>query len=224
VRLLAGVALFAAVILGVIVQHYNSTQVRYERFCQHSKSPQGRGATVPMTSGQPLVVILGDSYASGFGLKRPHEAWPTQLGRREHWRVFIDGVSGTGMVNGGLCQQPYGSRVQQVLARRPQRVVIEVGLNDTAVSADVERHAAAAVLASLTSVPVVNVVGPPPVPGKRLADVRRVDGALRDASQRAGRHYVTALGWQLPYLPDGVHLTAAGHQQFAELVARGIRG
>ncbi len=33
-----------------------------------------------MTSGQPLVVILGDSYASGFGLKRPHEAWPTQLG------------------------------------------------------------------------------------------------------------------------------------------------
>ncbi len=138
--------------------------------------------------------------------------------------MFIDGASGTGMVNGGLCQEPYGSRVQQVLARRPQRVVVEVGLNDTAVSADVERHAAAAVLARLTSVPVVNVVGLPPVPGKRLADVRRVDGALRDASQRAGRHYVTALGWQLPYLPDGVHLTAAGHQQFAELVARGIRG
>lgn len=172
-----------------------------------------------MTDGSPTVAVLGDSYSSGFGLQHPKEAWPTQLGRTEHWRVFVDGVAGTGMTNRGLCDQPFASRVPEMLSYRARRVIVEVGLNDTASSAAAVQQATSAVLARLAAVPQVDVVGPPPVPAKALADLQRTDAALSTATQQAGRHYIGALGWQLPYLPDGVHLTPIGHQQFAQLVA-----
>ena len=220
----AVVVLVAAVILVVGVHRYTSPRARFLRYCHHLQKPSGRGADKPVTDGRPTVAVLGDSYSSGFALANPTDAWPTQLGRIEHWRVFVDGVAGTGMTNSGLCDQPYASRVQQVLSYRAQRVIIEVGLNDTASSAAAVQQATSAVLARLSAVTQVDVVGPPPAPAKSPADLQRTDAALHTATQQAGRRYVGALGWQLPYLPDGVHLTPVGHQQFAELVALAIRG
>lgn len=223
-RPLAAAAVLGAVIVGVSIHHNNTDAAKLGRFCRSVASPQQRGADVPVTNGRPTVVVLGDSYASGFELAQPREAWPTQLGRLEHWQVFVDGIAGTGTVNGALCDQPYARRVQQVLSHHPQRVIVEVGLNDTQATAPAIRSAATGVLASLSPVPEVDVVGPPPVPGKALADVQRVDAALRSATLGKRRTYVSALGWRLTYLPDKIHLTPAGHQQFARLVAAGIRG
>ncbi len=223
-RLAAALAVLLLLVVGVAIHQYNSPRARFMRYCHHLQTPSGRGADKPVTAGSPTVAVLGDSYASGFELQHPRQAWPTQLGRIEHWRVFVDGVAGTGMTNSGLCDQAYASRVQQVLSYRAQRVIIEVGLNDTASSAAAVQQATSAVLARLSAVSQVDVVGPPPAPAKSPADLRRTDAALHTATQQAGRRYVGALGWQLPYLPDGVHLTPVGHQQFAELVALAIRG
>ncbi len=206
------------------IHEYDSPRARFLRYCHHQQKPSGRGADKPVTNGRPTVAVLGDSYSSGFELANPAEAWPTRLGRIEHWRVFVDGVAGTGMTNSGLCDQPYASRVQQVLSYRAQRLIIEVGLNDTGSSASAVQQATSTVLARLSAVPQVDVVGPPPAPTKSPADLQRTDAALHIATQQAGRRYVGALGWQLPYLPDGVHLTPVGHQQFAELVALAIQG
>jgi len=222
-RLVTALAVVLLFLVAAGIHEYNSPRARFLRYCHHLQKPSGRGADKPVTDGRPTVAVLGDSYSSGFELANPTEAWPTQLGRIEHWRVFVDGVAGTGMTNSGLCDQPYASRVQQVLSYRAQRVIIEVGLNDTPSSAAAVQQATSAVLARLSAVPQVDVVGPPSAPAKSPADLQRTDAALHTATQQAGRRYVGALGWQLPYLPDGVHLTPVGHQQFAELVALAIR-
>jgi len=223
-RLVTALAVLLLFVVLAAVHQYNSPRARFLRYCHHLQTPSGRGADKPVTDGNPTVAVLGDSYSSGFALQQPTEAWPTQLGRIEHWRVFVDGVAGTGMTNSGLCDQPYASRVQQVLSYRAQRVIIEVGLNDTASPELAIQQATSAVLARLSAVAQVDVVGPPPVPAKSPAYLQRTDTALRTATQQAGRRYVGALGWQLPYLPDGVHLTPVGHRQFAELVALALRG
>jgi len=223
-RLVTALAVVLLFLVAAGIHEYNSPRARFMRYCHHLQTPSGRGADKPVTAGSPTVAVLGDSYASGFELQHPRQAWPTQLGRIEHWRVFVDGVAGTGMTNSGLCDQAYASRVQQVLSYRAQRVIIEVGLNDTASTQAAVQQATSAVLARLGSVAQVDVVGPPPVPAKAPADLQRTDAALRTATQHAGRHYISALGWQLPYLRDGVHLTPAGHQQLAQLVAAAIRG
>lgn len=216
--------LVAAVLAGVVARHeYDSPGARIARFCSTLRSPSGRGATEAVTAGRPTVVVLGDSYSSGFALEHPREAWPTWLGRQEHWQVYVDGVAGTGMVAGAFCSQPYGGRVAQVLSHAPARVVVQVGLNDTGVPAARERRAAAAVLAALRGVAEVDVIGPPPVPGKRAVELRAVDTTLASACRDEHRRYVSALHWTLHYLPDGVHLTPAGHVRFAALVAAAIR-
>ena len=219
--LTALIALLAvtAIVLAAAVHQHNTPKARFGRFCRALQSPPGRGAVTPITVGTPTVVVLGDSYASGFALAEPRLAWPTQLGRLKRWEVFVDGVAGTGLTNGGFCAQPYASRVGQVLLHHPQRVLVEVGLNDTGASGAALQRAADALLGRLSAVAQVDVVGPPPVPAKLLADLQRVDGTLRAATQRARRHYISTLAWSLPYLPDGVHLTVAGHRAFAAQVA-----
>lgn len=168
--LTALIALLAviAIVLAAAVHQRNTPKARFGRFCRALQSPPGRGAVTPITVGTPTVVVLGDSYASGFALAEPRQAWPTQLGRVKRWEVFVDGVAGTGLTNGGFCAQPYASRVGQVLLHHPQRVLVEVRLNDTGASSAALQRAADALLGRLSAVAQVDVVGPPPVPAKLL--------------------------------------------------------
>lgn len=176
----------------------------------------------PVASGGPVAVVLGDSYTQGQHLGRPREqAWSTLLGQQEGWTTYVDGIGLTGFTNGGYCgAQQYGTRAASALSRAPQTVVVEGGLNDTdASTADIET-AARALLEDLRAVPQLVVVGPPPAPARPSA--AQVDQALAAATAAAGRTYVSAIAWRLPYLPDQLHLTPAGHEQFAEQVATAL--
>lgn len=132
-------ALLALAALVAAVHHHNTPPAQAARFCAALRTPSGRGAVAPVTTGSPIVVVLGDSYSSGYALTQPRPAWPKQLGQIEHWEVYVDAVAGTGFVNGGFCSQPYTGRVQQVLAHRPQRVIVQVGINDSSVAAPTEQ-------------------------------------------------------------------------------------
>jgi acyl-CoA thioesterase I len=68
----------------------------------------------------------------------------------------------------------------------------------------------------------VVVVGPAAAPS-RAAAVVRVGVQLRELTAEAGWQYVDASGWDLPYLPDRLHLTAAGHTAFGDLVRASLR-
>jgi lysophospholipase L1-like esterase len=176
-----------------------------------------------VTAGTPVAVVLGDSYSAGALLPNPRLAWPTLLGREEHWKTYVEGVGTTGVTTDGFCRgQNFLARLPMALAHHPEILVVQVGLNDTGAPPGAVRAKASELLRRASAVPQLDVVGPPPAPSKSPADLRRVDAELRAACQLPRCHYISALHWQLPYA-DGLHPSAAGHLQFATMVATALR-
>jgi acyl-CoA thioesterase-1 len=67
----------------------------------------------------------------------------------------------------------------------------------------------------------VVIVGPVDAPGRD--GEAAVDRALSKAAKASGRQYVSALDWDLEFLPDRAHLTPAGHATFAANVASALK-
>ncbi len=65
------------------------------------------------------------------------------------------------------------------------------------------------------------VVGPPSAPA-RAWGVPRVDSLLAGLAERHGATYVPMRDLDLPYLPDRLHLTPAGHRTFGDAVAAAL--
>lgn len=183
---------------------------------------QQNGEVVKTSSGSPVVGILGDSYLMGDGLADRTDGWAYHIGKSRGWSTRADGISSTGYTNGGFCGgQTYFDRVGALLAVHPQILIIEGGLNDwQATKADIGA-AASKTIGAFSKVRRVIVIGPVNAPSRkeRLPDV---DSALKEAAESHGAEYISALGWNLEFLPDNLHLTAAGHARFAELVSEKI--
>lgn len=175
------------------------------------------------------VLVIGDSYAVGLGV-RPDQSWPTRLAGR----VRVDGFSGSGFSRGASpCgDQSYAARAAAEPQERrgsspgsdagsdPGVVVVEGGLNDH----DQPRRAIRAGFARLMSALAgrrVLVVGPTPAPARAVA-VPAVDALLARLSARYGVGYLSMRDTALPYLDDGVHLTADGHRAFGDRVAAAL--
>ncbi|MGO4256146.1 SGNH/GDSL hydrolase family protein [Marmoricola sp. RAF53] len=161
------------------------------------------------------IAVLGDSWSAGLGLARPESSWPARL----PGRTTVFGFSGSGFAaHASPCAgAAFGTRVART-ARAADVVVVEGGLNDVdqpdaAIRAGVRR-----VLRVLHGHRVV-VVGPAAAPA-RADRVPRVDALLAAECARAEVTYVSTSGLRLPYLPDGLHLTPAGHRAFGDFVAR----
>lgn len=175
--------------------------------------------TGPFRFGSTRVDVLGDSYAVGTTLSDPqHQAWDILLARREHWNLTVRGIGRTGFVNGGYCgNQSYPTRVRQVLADRPQMIIVEGGNNDAGQSGI--GAAARAVLAKIPSTVRVVVIGPTDAPGRDGADQRTTD---RELAAAAGPRYISPLRWRLHYGPDEIHMTAAGNGALADHLATAL--
>lgn len=174
---------------------------------------------IAVSNGTGAVVALGDSYTASSRTA----GWTTSLARSKGWRVYVNGISGTGFTSGGPCgNQQYATRVDAVLGQQPTRVVVQGGLNDTRAPDDRLSEATRSLLTSLQRVPSVVVVGPPPAPA--VEGTARVDQVLRAETQRAGRQYVSTQTWQLPYRPDGVHPTPEGYDLFGTTLAAQLAG
>jgi acyl-CoA thioesterase-1 len=166
------------------------------------------------------VVVIGDSYSVGLGLRDPDRSWPSRLPGRVH--VF--GFSGSGFSQdaSGCPGASYADRAPHAMAHGASLVVVEGGLNDyDQPTADV-RAGFRRLIEELGSRPVL-VVGPPAAPA-RAAAALRVDEVLREESVRAGVEYLSMADRYLPYLDDRLHLTPAGHRAFGSIVAAAITG
>lgn len=171
-----------------------------------------------ITGSGPRTVVLGDSYSVGLGLPDARLSWPTRL----PGRVQVFGFSGSGF---GTASSPcpdasYADRVGRA-ARGTGLVVVEGGLNDFDQPPAAVRAGLHEVLTALQGHRIV-VVGPVRAPARARA-VPRVDRLLATECARAGVPYVSMTGLRLPYLADGLHLTAAGHRTFGNAVARAVR-
>jgi acyl-CoA thioesterase I len=159
------------------------------------------------------VVVIGDSWSVGYKLTDPDRAWPSRL----PGRVRVDGFSGSGFsAHASPCGAvSYATRTRT--ARDADLVVVEGGLNDYDQSYAAVRSGFDLLMSRLSGHRVV-VFGPAPAP-RRLAGARRVDGWLSALSRTAGVEYVSSIHLDLPYLPDRLHLTPAGHRTYGDFVA-----
>lgn len=179
------------------------------------------GRVVKVSSGTKPVAVLGDSYAAADFLADPSDGWVSQLGKAEGWATSVSGIGGTGFINGGPCgTQHFSTRVADVLDSKPRMVIVEGGLNDHGKPVDAIELSVSALLDSLAEVPEVVVVGPTDAPA--ITDDEAVDAAMKSAVERVGRTYISAYGWELGFLPDGIHMTADGHASYASKLGAAI--
>jgi acyl-CoA thioesterase-1 len=162
------------------------------------------------------VVVIGDSYSVGLGLRRPQYSWPARL----PGRVRVYGFSGSGFSAraSGCPGAAYDERAPRALRDGADLVVVEGGLNDYDQPAAAVRSGFRALVAELRGHRLL-VVGPPDAPA-REDGARRVDEILRKESARAGVSYLSMVGQRFDYLDDRLHLTPGGHRAFGDTVAR----
>lgn len=191
---------------------------RCDRFARTSLARAERD-----TGAGQRVVVIGDSYSVGLGLDEPAGSWPSRLPGRVH----VAGFSGSGFSSraSGCGPVSFADRAPAALADGADLVVVEGGLNDFDRTDTEIRDGFQALVDALADaladapgdVPLV-VVGPPPAPA-RAAEVPRVDSLLARLAAAHGATYLSMAGAELPYLPDGLHLTLDGHRAFGDAVA-----
>jgi acyl-CoA thioesterase-1 len=183
-------------------------------------------ATPPDT--RPVLVCFGDSLTAGFGTE-PGEAYPERLqalldAQGYRYRVVNAGISGE-TTKDGL------ERVQRVIARHPQIVVLEFGGNDglrglplqqtqTNLAAMIEQLQASGVEVALAGITLPPEYGP-----EYIAKINAIYPAL------AKKYHVRLLPFLLKDVynvpgdmqEDGHHATAKGNKQVAVTVEKLIQ-
>lgn len=165
------------------------------------------------------VVVIGDSYASGWKLADVADAWPARLAETLPGRVRMAGYPGSGFAakTSECGEHAFADRVGDALVPGTELVVVQGGLNDVDQSAAAVEAGFTRLLEEVGDVPLV-VVGPPTAPA-RVAGALRVDAQLSGLAGDHGIPYVATAELELPYLDDDLHLDAKGHRVLAEVVA-----
>ncbi|MFH5877912.1 SGNH/GDSL hydrolase family protein [Arthrobacter sp. NA-172] len=187
--------------------------------CSSDAGPRSSAA-----SGQPTVVIIGDSLSTGHGTS-PADAWPKLVENDPAFQPLQANIvnaarDGSGYVSAGDNGSTFGSQVDAAVTDATRVVVFFGSENDMGTASGETELAAAQAFASVKArAPHADivVVGPPsytssPEPGR--LDIRDQDKA---AALKAGADFVDPidLGWIMndaPNLigPDGDHPSAAG--------------
>ncbi|QZY29661.1 SGNH/GDSL hydrolase family protein [Nocardioides coralli] len=184
--------------------------------CDRLADDAARRAALVTGTGPDLLVV-GDSWSVAPDLADPADSWPTRLPGRVH----VAGFSGSGFSPGASGCDGVSFAAQAAEAEvRPRRVVVAGGLNDVDQS-DEDIEAGVARLIEVLEGHEVVVVGPAAAPS-RAAGAARVDALLARLADAAGWGYVSTYDWELDYLPDGLHLTPAGHREFGDRVAEAV--
>lgn len=183
----------------------------------------GQARAAMVTGEGTPVLVIGDSWSAGIKLDDIGGSWPHRL----EGRVHVDGFGGSGFSrHASPCGRlAYADRVDAALDRldeQPGLVVVQGGLNDTDqatydIRAGVRRVVARLVARGVARGDIV-IVGPANAPA-RARRVPRVDRVLAEEANRARVSYVRTRSLRLAYVPDRLHLTAAGHTEFGDAVA-----
>ncbi len=191
--------------------------------CADIRAYQERyGEIETLGHGARSIAVLGDSYSAGDTLSDRGQRWTDVLVTLQpDVTVTLAAVGSTGYANPGLCgRDSFRDRIDDVLARTDDTLIIQGGINDALVDpADVERSVTE-VLDAARAADRVAVVGPIDAPAIDGED--RVDALLERETAERGMTYISTLDWDLPFGPDRLHLTADGHRAYAERVRDGL--
>lgn len=178
------------------------------------------GDPIRYDRGGDTLAVLGDSYAAGDLLPDRADGWAYTVARNRSADLTLSGIGSTGYVNGGYCgDDTFATRINPLLGA--DTLIIQGGLNDAGESPAAVQAALSALLTAAEDVPTVIVIGP--VDSPERDNLEAIDTALADAAEDAGRLYASALDWDVEFLPDRLHMTAEGHQAYAEYVGALLR-
>ena len=178
-------------------------------------------ATTPTPDTRPVILCFGDSLTAGYGAD-PGESYPDYLQQDldaagYHYRVANKGDSGH-TTKDGL------SRLPQILALKPEVVILELGGNDGLRGMPVAQtqQNMDTILAALTAAKIHVVLGGITLPANYGADYIR--GFSRIYPTLAKKYHVPLLpfifrgvyGVPGSMQEDGLHATAQGNQQVAK--------
>lgn len=195
--------------------------VREARQCSAATEQRDRELDAEFGDGAGLTVALTDSYGQGVSLPDGvRDAWPALL---EDTTVRVDAFGGTGFVARGYCtSDPVAlpERLADAVAMHPDRLIVQGGINDVREGATAAEVAAKAtdLLRDAADIRDVIVVGPAAAPSVSTEQVRATDAALRQATEEAGRVYVSLLDAPVQFLPDQLHPTADGQRAIAAAI------
>jgi acyl-CoA thioesterase-1 len=209
------VVLFAALVVGVLSVHVAARAGGAQGgACARFAADSAARAAQVTGSGQ-RVVVVGDSWSVGYGLDGPVSSWAARL----PGRVRVAGFSGSGFsVGASPCDGvSFAQRAAEAVDGGADLVVVAGGLNDFDQPSAAIRLGFERLLSALAGHRVV-VVGPASAPS-RAGAVPRVDALLASLAREFGVGYVRTTDLELEYLPDGLHLTPAGHRAFGDAVA-----
>jgi acyl-CoA thioesterase I len=211
--------LVAALVLALSYAAISRANAGVESGCEQFRADSVARAGMVSGNGE-RVVVIGDSWSAGLGLNQPARSWPSRLPGRVH----VAGFSGSGFsAQASPCGRVSFADRASAVVEDADLVVVEGGLNDWD-RPDAEIRAGftrlVRVLRTADAARVI-VVGPASAPS-RAARIPHVDALLADLSQRYGVGYVSTADLDLPYLDDRLHLTAEGHREFGDAVARSV--
>ena len=190
------------------------TQDMCSRFAAESVS---RAAVV--TGAGQQVVVIGDSWAAGYGLDDPSKSWPAYL----DGEVRVSGFAGTGYARSSMerCGPiSFGERAADAIRPGADLVVLEGGINDAHRELSEAEEGFRQTLDALKGHDVV-VLSAPRV-STRAAAIKGVNKMLKRVSKEYGVTYINVFDLDLPYQADHTHLTPEGHVEFGKIVARRI--
>lgn len=169
---------------------------------------------------RPVLVCFGDSLTAGAGVD-PDQAYPAYLQQRldqegYNYRVVNEGVSGNTTKDGV-------NRINEVLQRHPQVVVVEFGGNDglRGIPVSQAQHNLDVIVqrlkASGAKVAMAGITLPPQYGGQYIRSFNAMFPAIADKYHVPLLPFVLQDVYGVPgdIQEDGVHATAQGNKQVA---------
>jgi len=185
-------------------------------------------ATAAGPTAQRRVVFIGDGYTASDGATDAAHGFPALVGQAENWNVTVVACAQAGYVVQGTCGTDYAGLIPQVVADKPDLVIVTGGRNDTP-QASASAAAARAFFAQLAAAaPGVPVYAVSPVwdddPGQAPLGV--VQQSVRTGATASGAQYVD-IGEPLrdqPSLigPGGVMPNDAGYAALAAAIEKAL--
>lgn len=194
-------------------------------------SPTREPLTLKPVPAGAQVLFLGDSYTEGYGTTNmAKDNFARTLARTRGWDAVVDGIGGTGFINGGPAgARDYRSRIENLSVERalnPALVVIEGGLNDweSTTKALWEAVEGTVKLARLKWPEAQIVVIGPTAGSPENQSLTEGVGAVRNGANLAGVPFidvsklVTPVNDKALAFEDGYHLNTQGHAAMAALI------